>query len=115
MIMKYRNGRLFAAAAAGLVVSGCTMSAAGLERGRLQMTIDSTKSAKAFAECSADTMIGNNQLRGEGDHYWVLRLNGYGVPVTRWDFRTKEGGGSRAELRSSIPINTGDERVRNCA
>jgi hypothetical protein len=113
--MKYSNRRLLAAAAAGLLISGCSMSAAGLERGRLQMTIDSPKSAKAFAECSADTMIGNVQVRGEGDHLWVLRFNAYGVPVTRWDFRTKEGGGSRAELRSSVPINTGDERVRNCA
>ncbi|MFN3943918.1 MAG: hypothetical protein ACK4K7_03165 [Allosphingosinicella sp.] len=109
------NKRGVVAIAAGAVLmAGCTTSAAGLERGRLRMTVDSPKSPQAFATCSADTMIGNVQLRGEGDHWWVLRFNGYGVPVTRWDFRAKPGGGTTAELRSSIPINTGDERVRNC-
>lgn len=97
-----------------LALAGCTMSASGLSKTEVEQTLTSTKSPQAFATCAAETMIGNPQLRGEGDHYWILRMNGYGVPTARWDF-TATGTGSRAELRSSIPVNTGDERVKACA
>jgi hypothetical protein len=98
----------------GLSLSGCAMSAKGLEKSDLDMSVQSAKSAKDFATCSAETMIGNNQLRSEGDHYWILRFNGYGIPVARWDFKPTHGG-SIAELRSTIGINSGDERIRACA
>lgn len=100
--------------AAGLSLGGCTMSAKGLANSDLDMTVASTKSAQAFATCSAESMIGNNQLRNDGDHYWILRTNMYGVPITRWDFKPTPNG-SIAELRSSLGVNVGDERVKACA
>lgn len=99
---------------AAAALSGCAVSSAGLYQTSVRMTLVSTKSATDFAACSADAMIGNPQLRGEGHHWWVIRTNGYQVPVVRWDFTDVEGGGSRAELRATININSGDERVRNC-
>jgi hypothetical protein len=98
-----------------ITLGGCATSAAGLYQSKVEMTVESAKSAQSFATCSVETMIANNQLRNEGDHYWILRMNGYGVPVARWDFTNKPGGGSVAELRSSIGINTGDDRVKGCA
>jgi hypothetical protein len=79
------------------------------------MALQSSKSAAAWATCSAEHMIGNPQLRGEGNHWWIIRTNGYDVPVVRWDFTDIPEGGSRAELRATININSGDERVRGCA
>lgn len=100
---------------AASALAGCATSAGGLQRSQVETTIDSAKSPQAFATCVAEVLIGNNQLRNDGDHYWVLRLNGYGVPTARWDFLPRPEGGSRAELRASVSINTGDDKVRRCA
>jgi hypothetical protein len=98
-----------------LALSGCATSAAGLGRTNVEMTVTSQKPSQAFATCVAEALIGNNQLRNEGDHYWILRFNGYGIAVSRWDFKPNPAGGSIAELRATISINTGDERVKACA
>lgn len=97
------------------ILQGCATSAAGLARTDVEMTLYSPdKSPKQVAECTVDSMIGDPQLRGEGDHFWVIRTNGYGVPTTRWDFTAEPGGGTKAELRATININSGDERVKAC-
>lgn len=96
-------------------LSSCAMSAAGLAETDVEMMIPSERSSQDFAICVAESLIGDVELRNSGSHYWVLRQNAYGVPVSRWDFRPRPDGGSNAELRATISINTGDERVRNCA
>lgn len=96
-------------------LAGCAMSAKGLGETNVEMTLESEKSSQAWATCVAEALAGNTQLRNDGDHYWVLRYNGYNVAVSRWDFRPQPEGGSRAELRATISINTGDEKVRACA
>ena len=58
------------------LLSGCATSAAGLARTDVEMRLTSAKSSQAVATCAAEAMIGNNQLRNEGDHYWILRFNG---------------------------------------
>lgn len=97
-----------------LALSGCATSAAGLADSKVDTTVTSPKSAQAFATCVAEALVGNNQLRNDGDHYWVLRLNTFGVPISRWDFRNTQNG-STAELRATINVNSGDEKVRACA
>ena len=98
-----------------LTVSGCATSAAGLAKSDVELTLFSDKSPKDWATCSAETMIGPVSLRNDGEHYWVIRTNGYQIPTTRWDFTSVDTGGSKAELRATISINSGDERVRACA
>jgi hypothetical protein len=95
-------------------LAGCATSAAGLADRPAKFTLQSGKTPQSWATCAAEKLIGNNQLRNEGDHYWLLRFNGYGIPVVRWDFYPA-GTGARAELRATIGINTGDEKVRACS
>lgn len=97
-----------------MLLSGCATSAAGLAKSDVELTLFSDKSPQDWATCSAETMIGPVSLRNDGDHYWLLRINGYQVPTARWDF-TSTDTGSKAELRATISINTGDERVKACA
>lgn len=97
-------------------LAGCAASAEGLYKTNVEDTIRSTKTPEAFAVCLAEKLIGENPLRHEGDHWWVLRLNGYMVPVVRWDFFPEPGGGSRAELRSTINVAyAAHDKVRACA
>jgi hypothetical protein len=74
----------------------------------------SSKNAQAFATCVVERLSFGGQLRDDGNRYWVIRSNMYGAPITRWDFTPTEAG-SRAELRTSIKINTGEGVVRDCA
>ena len=101
-------------AVVALFLTGCATSSAGLERSNVEATLHSTKTPQAWATCVAESMIGNTQLRNDGDHYWVLRISGYGIPYVRWDFRP-EGSGSRAELRASFGYGRAEDRVRACA
>lgn len=96
------------------VLTGCATSAAGLHEAHVRAVYDSTKTSQQFATCVAETLIGNPQMRNDGDHYWVLRMNGYGIPVVRWDFTPRPEGGSHAELRASIPVSVGTGRVQAC-
>jgi hypothetical protein len=104
-----------AALAACCILSGCATSAAGLLRRGVDQTIESQKSSSDFATCVFNSLRWDPDLFRNGDHYWVVRNNGYGVPIIRWDFTPREGGGSKAELRSSFGMTVGDERVRACA
>lgn len=106
--------RYVAIVAACVALSGCATSAAGLYQSKVEQTFTSNKEPQVVATCAAEALIGNNQLRNDGNHYWVLRFNGYGVPQIRWDFLPRQGGGTTVELRTSIDINSGDEKVRSC-
>jgi len=96
-----------------LPLSACAMSAGGLARTAVDQTYTSTKTPQSVATCVVESLNGDNVIRNDGDHYWVLRMNGYGVPQTRWDF-VPTPSGTTVELRMSIPIASGDEKVRAC-
>lgn len=99
-----------------VALSGCATSAAGLGRSPVEMVIESpTKTPRQFAECSVETMIGDTDIRGDGDHFYVLRFSAYQTPYARWDFKPRPGGGSIAELRRlNISYGAGVDRVRDC-
>ncbi|HEY9090324.1 MAG TPA: hypothetical protein VIN76_01470 [Parasphingorhabdus sp.] len=99
-----------------LALSGCATTAAGLLDSPIEQTVQSDKSPQQFAECSVDNMSGQTDIRGSGDHYYVLRFSGYQMPYARWDFRSRPGGGSVAELRrANISVGSGAGDVRDCA
>lgn len=102
---------------AAFILAGCATTAAGLGRSPLEMTVESlTKTPRQFAECAVGEMSGSTDIRGEGDHYYILRFSGYQMPYARWDFRPRPGGGSIAELRrANISIGSGAGDVRDCA
>lgn len=103
--------------AAVLLLPGCATSAAGLADSSVEQVIESTsKTPQQFAECSVDNMSGSTDIRGSGDHFYVLRFSGYQVPYARWDFKPRPGGGSIAELRrANVSVGSGEGDVRNCA
>lgn len=98
-----------------IVTSGCATSAAGLERMGVESTIPSQKSAQAFATCVAEVVQGSAELRGSGNHFWVLRSNMYDVPIVRWDFKDLPTGGSIAELRATAVMGAAKDKVQGCA
>ena len=98
-----------------VALSGCATTAAGLLNSNVEQTIESTKSPQQFAECVVDNMSGQTDIRGSGDHFYVLRFSGYQMPYARWDFRARPGG-SVAELRRiNISVGSGEGDVRACA
>lgn len=99
-----------------VLLPACATSAAGLANSEIEETILSAKSPREFAECSIERMSGNTDIRGDGDHLYVLRFSGYQSPYARWDFKARPGGGSIAELRSvNISYGSGVGDVRACA
>src|SRR5262245_23199803 len=107
-----RNLKLaFALAAAAI---GAT-SGAALAPSLIEIDLESAKTSEAWASCAAQALDGDVEVRNQGDHFWLIHSNGYRTPVARWDFWPRNGGGSRAELRSSVRIETGEARVRSCA
>lgn len=97
-------------------VSGCATSAAGLQRMGVEFTVISRKPAQEFATCVAEILQGSPELRGSGNHWWVLRSNAYGIPIVRWDFTDQAaGGGSMAELRATAIEGAGKDKVQRCA
>jgi hypothetical protein len=98
-----------------LLLPGCATSAAGLHLMGVEHVINSQRPAQEFATCAAEVMQGSPTLRGSGGHWWVLRDNGVGVPIVRWDFTDKPGGGSVAELRATAIAGAAKDKVRRCA
>lgn len=102
--------------AAVILLPGCATTAAGLENSAIEETVVSSKTPREFAECSVDKMSGGTDIRGSGDHLYVLRFNGFQTPYVRWDFKPRDGGGSIAELRrTNISFGSGAGDVRACA
>ena len=97
-----------------VALAGCATSAQGLLESPIEAEVTSTKTAQVFATCVVETLSFGGQLRSDGTKYWVIRNNVYGAPISRWDFIPTDSG-SRAELRTSININTGKGKVEACA
>ena len=97
------------------VVSGCATSSASLGQMGVEFTVPSSKTAQQFATCAAEILQGEVELRGSGDHWWILRSNMWDVPIVRWDFKGQPNGGSIAELRATAIAGAGKDKVQRCA
>jgi hypothetical protein len=101
------------AALALLALTGCTVVANDLRRPYVDLSIDSQKTASAFAQCASQAL--SAELLNDGAPYWIIRKNSLGVHVARWDFHPTLTG-SRAELRSGTErMDIGEAAVRACA
>jgi hypothetical protein len=105
---------IIVAAGGMMLISGCATTAAGLGEAKVDETFTSAKLPSAVATCAVESLIGDPQIRNDGDHYWIIRNNGYGLPAVRWDFLPREGGGTTIELRSAINMNSGADKIRPC-
>lgn len=105
--------RNLAAALMLSLTAACATTASGLAETDVERTFESAKAPQQLANCVADRLNGDTEMRNDGDHYWVIRKNGWGAAVTRWDFRPSPTG-TAVELRTSIPINAGVGDVRDC-
>ncbi|NIJ37920.1 starvation-inducible outer membrane lipoprotein [Sphingopyxis panaciterrae] len=101
-------------AIAALALTGCAASPAGLGKDEIDMTLVSPKKPDVVAGCIALSLQGDNPaIRADENHYVVVRKNGFGAPVIRWDIIGTDTG-SRLELRSSLPVGSGSDKVKAC-
>lgn len=99
----------------GAALAGCATSSEGLASASVDTTMTSpTKGPQQVATCVENSLNGGPKMGSDGDHYWVTRSNNFGATVTRWDFLPRAGGGTNVELRTSVPVNSGDDKVRAC-
>ena len=96
-------------------LSACATSSAGLSQMGIEATVYSKKSAQEFATCYAELLQGDSELRGAGNHYWVMRSNAWNVPIVRWDFTDRPDGGSVAELRATAIMGAAKDKLASCA
>lgn len=110
--MKKRMTALILVAA--LPLAGCAWSAEGLAETDPEDTYYSELAPDIIAGCISGRLHGQNPMfrQAEG-HYVVLRENGYGIPIVRWDIIGNEEG-SRIEFRRSIAMMSGEERAATC-
>lgn len=98
----------------GVALNGCAMSAAGIGKGAVERQWTSNKSAQQVAGCLAASLVGSNPVFEEvPGRYVVLRNNGYGVPTVRYDVFAGSGV-TQVELRSTIKVNRGIDKVERC-
>lgn len=96
-------------------LAACATTGAGLGRTDVEDVLASTKAPAEVAQCASSRLAGRPRVRdGENRSYWLARNNGYGVPVTRWDF-IPVGNGTRVERRTTIGfVNSGAGDIRSC-
>ncbi|USA39615.1 hypothetical protein NCF86_00175 [Pelagerythrobacter marinus] len=94
-----------------LMLTGCVVQKAELNRPYAAARFDSDKTAAQFAACSAEAM--NLQVREDEGILTIVRTNNLGVQVARWDFLPTNSG-SQAELRTGANDDAGMELVRGC-
>jgi hypothetical protein len=97
-----------------MLLSGCATSAAGLMKGKVEQSWTSDKAPQQLAGCLASKLIGTNPVfQDESGHYVVVRNNSYGIPITRYDIYAV-GGRTTVELRSSLSLNKGADKLETC-
>jgi len=107
--------KVFIAALLALPLSACAWSAEGLGRAKIEDTYTSTKSASDVAGCVASRLMGSNPAFQDGEGHWVVvRNNGYGVPIVRWDIFQQPDGGSKIEFRRSVAMMSGEQKAATC-
>lgn len=90
------------------------MSSGGLAKSKLDASYTSSKQPRAVALCLAESFRGNVQMiEGEPGSFIVTRINGYGVPMARWDIKPAANG-STIEFRHSLGIMVGKDKAENC-
>lgn len=100
---------------AGLALSGCAWSAEGLGRSKIEDTYTSSKPASEVAGCVASRLMGSNPAFQQSENHWVVvRNNGYGVPIVRWDIIQQPEGGSLIEFRRSVAMMSGEQKAATC-
>lgn len=107
--------RLLAVSLLAAALGGCAWSAEGLGRAKIEDTYTSTKPASEIAGCVASRLMGSNPAFQQGEGHWVVvRNNGYGVPIVRWDIIQQSDGTSLIEFRRSVAIMSGEEKAATC-
>jgi len=97
-----------------LTVGGCATSAAVLREGVAEKSWISSKQPQQVAGCVASKLIGSNPVfQDEDGHYVVLRNNGYGIPMVRYDIYS-EGGATKVEVRSNGGMFRGSDKLETC-
>lgn len=110
-----RKTDLIVLAAATSVLGGCAWSAEGLGRAKIEDTYTSKKPAAEVAGCVSSRLMGSNPAFQQGEGHWVVvRNNGYGVPIVRWDIIQQSDGTSKIEFRRSVAIMSGEEKAATC-
>jgi hypothetical protein len=100
---------------AGCALSGCAMNAKGLAKGKVRATYSSQKPPKDLAVCIANSLNWQQNIFEESPNHWVITRshNLYGAPTVRWDIFASTSG-STAELRSSLGMFMGKNKVEAC-
>jgi len=107
--------KMIAAAALAVLASGCAWSAEGLGRAKVEDTYTSAKPASEVAGCVASRLMGSNPAFQQSEGHWVVvRNNGYGVPIVRWDIIQNREGGSTIEFRRSVAMMSGESKAATC-
>ena len=107
--------KIVGAAMLAALLSGCAWSAEGLGRAKIEDTYTSTKNASDVAGCVAARLMGSNPAFQDGEGHWVVvRNNGYGIPIVRWDIYQKPEGGSNIEFRRSVAVMSGEKKAETC-
>lgn len=107
--------RVIAVSACVTFLSGCAWSAEGLGRAKIEDTYASAKPASEVAGCVSSRLMGSNPAFQQGDGHWVVvRNNGYGVPIVRFDIIDQPEGGSKIEFRRSVAIMSGEKKAETC-
>lgn len=106
---------MFAVALASVALQGCAWSAEGLGRSKVEDTYTSKKPASEVAGCVSSRLMGSNPAFQEGEGHWVVvRNNGYGIPIVRFDIVQQPSGGSVIEFRRSVAMMSGEEKAASC-
>jgi hypothetical protein len=97
------------------LLGGCAWSAEGLGRAKIEDSYTSSKPASEIAGCVASRLMGSNPaFQQEEGHWVVVRNNGYGVPIVRWDIIQQSDGTSKIEFRRSVAMMSGEQKAATC-
>jgi hypothetical protein len=91
------------------LLAGCSTTSGGLAERGLLASYQSAKPARDVADCLSRTVtLGPILPQGEG--FYTIRRNGYGVPMTRYDVKP----GTTVEVRSNASFAAGLDKVAAC-
>lgn len=97
-----------------LALTGCATSADGIRKGEVEKSWSSQKAPQQVAGCVASKLIGSNPVfQDEDGHYVVVRNNGYGIPMVRYDIFERDGS-TTVELRSNLGAFRGSDKLESC-
>lgn len=97
------------------LLAGCAGSSAGLYERQPAVVLQSQREPMDLSACIATALIGAPSVIQVGaDHYAILRKNGYGMPLVRYDVFKRDGSTS-VEIRNNPQIgSTALDKVSAC-